>query len=58
MVDTTTGKVLKTLSAFDFTHGFGGPLAFTAEPDIQLDPKTRTGFTYGPGYSQIEEFSY
>ena len=58
VVDTTTGKVLKTLSAFEFTHGFGGPLAFTAEPDIQIDPGTRTGFTYGPGFGQIEQFSY
>ena len=49
VVDTTTGKVLKTLSYFEFTHGFGGPLAFTAEPDIQIDPTTRTGYTYGPG---------
>jgi hypothetical protein len=58
VVDTTTGKVLKTLTAFEFTHGFGGPLSFTAEPDIQIDPATRTGFTYGPGWSQIEQFSY
>ena len=58
VVDTTTGKVLKTLSSFVFTRGFGGPLASTAEPDIQIDPKTRTGFTYGPGWSQIEEFGY
>jgi hypothetical protein len=58
VVDTDTGKVLKTLSAFDFTNGFGGPLSFTGEPNIQLDPKTRTGYTYGPGYSQIEAFSY
>ncbi|MEY9904980.1 hypothetical protein ABIA35_001196 [Catenulispora sp. MAP12-49] len=57
-VDTDTGKVLKTVSAFEFTHGFGGPLSATAEPDIQIDPKTRTGFTYGPGWSQIEQFSY
>ncbi|WP_194921298.1 peptidase S8 [Catenulispora rubra] len=58
VVDTGTGKVLKTLSSFEFTRGFGGPLAFTAEPDVQIDPATRTGFTYGPGWSQIEEFSY
>jgi hypothetical protein len=58
VVDTTTGTVLKTLSSFEFTHGFGGPLSFTAEPNIQIDPKTRTGYTYGPGYSQIEQFSY
>jgi hypothetical protein len=58
VVDTATGKVLKTLSGFEFTHGFGGPLAFTAESDIQIDPATRTGFTYGPGWGQIEQFSY
>ena len=58
VVDTGTGKVLKTLSSFEFTRGFGGPLAFTAEPDVQIDPATRTGFTYGPGWSQIEQFSY
>jgi len=58
VVDTTTGAVVKTLSSFEFTHGFGGPLSFTAEPDIQIDPKTRTGYTYGPGYSQIEQFRY
>jgi hypothetical protein len=58
VVDTDTGKVLKTLSAFEFTHGFGGPLAFTAEPNIQIDPTTRTGYTYAPNWSQIEAFSY
>ncbi|WP_194897471.1 peptidase S8 [Catenulispora pinisilvae] len=58
VVDTDTGKVLKTLSSFEFTQGFGGPLSFTAEPDIQIDPKTRTGYTYGPNWSQIEQFSY
>ncbi|ACU73435.1 peptidase S8 and S53 subtilisin kexin sedolisin [Catenulispora acidiphila DSM 44928] len=58
VVDTGTGKVLKTVTAFEFTHGFGGPLSSTAGQNIQIDPKTRTGFTYGPGWSQIEQFSY
>jgi len=29
-----------------------------ADRGIQLDPQTRTGYTYGPGATQIQQFHY
>ncbi|MFJ1757414.1 S8 family serine peptidase [Kitasatospora sp. NPDC088134] len=58
VVDLDSGAVLKTLSAFDFIGGFGGPLASTTGANVQLDPATRTGFTYGPYREQITRFTY
>lgn len=52
IVDLTTGTVLHTLSGFTIAHHGG------AENAIQLDPSTRTGWTYGPDDTQIQQFSY
>ncbi|SEO87430.1 Subtilase family protein, partial [Actinacidiphila rubida] len=52
VVDLTTGTVLKTLAGFAI-GGHGG-----AEDAVQLDPATRTGWTYGPNDAQIQQFSY
>jgi hypothetical protein len=58
LVDLTTGAVLRTLSTFNFTYDLTGPLASSSEHGIQLDPSTRTGWTFGPGNSQIQTFKY
>ncbi|WP_225847480.1 S8 family serine peptidase [Streptomyces sp. HPF1205] len=52
VVDLTTGTVIRTLPGFSVgTHG-------GAENAIQLDPATRTGWTFGPDDAQIQQFSY
>ncbi|MET8784278.1 S8 family serine peptidase [Streptomyces sp. NPDC004589] len=52
VVDLTTGTVIRTLTGFAIgTHG-------GAENALQLDPGTRTGWTYGPNDQQIQQFSY
>ncbi|MFD8721439.1 S8 family serine peptidase [Streptomyces sp. NPDC059629] len=52
VVDLTTGKVTRTLTGFVIAgHG-------AAENALQLDPRTRTGWTYGPDDQQIQQFSY
>lgn len=53
---TTTGQLIKTFPSFSFGYLAGGfaPLA----GGIQLDPATRTGWTYGPDGAEIRQFSY
>jgi hypothetical protein len=58
VVDLTDGKVLRTLSGFNFTAGFGGDVTPATQRSIQLDPATRTGWTYGPYGAQIARFTY
>ncbi|RVU15537.1 peptidase S8 [Streptomyces antnestii] len=52
VVDLKTGKPIRTLSGF--MTGQNG----ASENAIQLDPKTRTGWTVGPYNEQIQQFSY
>ncbi|MEW1861914.1 hypothetical protein AB0399_16325 [Streptomyces sp. NPDC088194] len=52
VVDLTTGKVLRTLTGFTL-----GGHASPADA-IQLDPSTRTGWTFGAYDQQIQQFSY
>ncbi|MEU6512332.1 hypothetical protein [Streptomyces sp. NPDC046942] len=52
VVDLATGTVLRTLTGVT-AAGRGG-----AENALQLDPATRTGWTYGPGDRQIQQFGY
>ncbi|MFJ9712726.1 hypothetical protein [Streptomyces sp. NPDC101234] len=52
VVDLTTGTVIRTLTGFAIGNHGG------AENAVQLDPSTRTGWTYGPGDQQIQQFSY
>jgi hypothetical protein len=58
VIDLDTGEVLHTISAFNFTTGLTGPLNSYSEPAIQLDPSTRTGWTFGPDNTQIQSFQY
>ncbi len=61
VVDLKTGKVLKKMSAFNL-WGIVLPSivddSFTTRHSIQIDPGTRTGWTYGPGGRQLQQFSY
>ncbi|MEV5572333.1 S8 family serine peptidase [Spirillospora sp. NPDC052269] len=52
VVDLRTGKTVRTLNGF--LNGRHGP------PDdvVQLDPATRTGWTFGPYDTQIQQFTY
>ena len=58
LVDLNTGTVLRTLSEFNFALGLTGSLNVASERGIQLDPSTRTGWTFGPGGTQIQTFQY
>ncbi|WP_329459809.1 hypothetical protein [Streptomyces sp. NBC_01497] len=51
VVDLTSGTVLKTLPGFT-VGGHGGADA------LQLDPTTRTGWTFSPYGDQVQQFSY
>ncbi|SEG82223.1 hypothetical protein SAMN05216223_113112 [Actinacidiphila yanglinensis] len=58
LVDLASGTVLRTLDGFA-PDSHGGPLIHGGEMNsIQLDPATRTGWTYGPYDGQIQQFSY
>ncbi|GIH20883.1 hypothetical protein Raf01_90550 [Rugosimonospora africana] len=58
VVDLATGTTIRVLTGLNLTSGFGGPYDADTERSIQLDPATRTGWTYGPGDTQIQQFSY
>lgn len=58
VIDVTTGEVVRTLTGFQIT-GHGGPLVHGGVMNsVQLDPATRTGWTYGAYDGQIRQFSY
>jgi hypothetical protein len=58
VVDLTTGQPVRTLNAFIVTGRGGILLHGIQDPSIQLDPATRTAWTYGPDGTQIQQFSY
>jgi hypothetical protein len=58
VVDLTTGATVKVVSGLNLVSGYGGPYDTDTERSIQLDPATRTGWTYGPDGAQIQQFSY
>ncbi|MEU0967652.1 S8 family serine peptidase [Streptomyces sp. NPDC005917] len=58
VIDVTTGGVVRTLTGFQIT-GHGGPLVHGGVMNsVQLDPATRTGWTYGAYGGQIRQFTY
>ncbi|GCE07855.1 S8 family serine peptidase [Dictyobacter aurantiacus] len=57
LLDLNTGAVVRTLSAFNFINGLN-PLGLHSQRGIQLDPSTRTGWTFGPDNAQIQAFKY
>jgi hypothetical protein len=57
--DLATGKQLALMKSFNFiSEAFAGVTNPAAERGIQLDAATRTGFTYGPGGIQVQQFRY
>ncbi|HEX3779554.1 MAG TPA: hypothetical protein VHX38_07780 [Pseudonocardiaceae bacterium] len=59
VVDLTSGKTISTVSGFDFANGvFGGEYNASTERSVQLDPATRTGWTFAPGGDEVQQFSY
>lgn len=58
--DLNTGKLVSLSPDFNFiAAGLNGAGWFAwNERGIQIDPATRTGWTYGPGDQQVQQFSY
>lgn len=57
-VDLETGKIVKTIAGLQVALR-GDPLADGGVYySLQLDPATRTGWTYGPFGAQVQEFAY
>ncbi|MFE9610750.1 hypothetical protein [Streptomyces sp. NPDC006012] len=58
IVDLATRKTSAVQSGYTVTT-HGGPLLYGGQAaSLQLDPATRTGWTYGPYDEQIRQFSY
>jgi hypothetical protein len=59
VVDLTTGATVSLLTGFDFGTGyFLGEFNGDTERSIQLDPSTRTAWTYSWDGTQVQRFSY
>jgi hypothetical protein len=60
VVDLTTGKEVSTVKGFNFGWGFLNFSGYDtpAEQQIELDPATRTGWTYAWNGQQLQQFSY
>jgi hypothetical protein len=58
VVDLASGQVVRTLPGFA-VDSHGGPLVHGGLMNsLQLDPATRTGFTYAAYDGQVQQFSY
>ncbi|MGW0080341.1 S8 family serine peptidase [Streptomyces sp. NPDC003393] len=58
IIDLASGTVLRTLSGFTVA-AHGGSLIHGGQMNsVQLDPSTRTGWTYGAFDAQVQQFSY
>jgi hypothetical protein len=57
VISTATGAVEKTINGFSAGALYGYPFSVN-DQGIQLDPATRTGYTFAPGDDQIQEFRY
>ncbi|MFF4754608.1 hypothetical protein ACWD5R_25575 [Streptomyces sp. NPDC002514] len=58
IVDLAAKKTSAVLNGYTVTS-HGGPLLYGGQAaSLQLDPATRTGWTYGPYDQQIRQFSY
>ncbi|MEU4287214.1 hypothetical protein AB0E63_03245 [Kribbella sp. NPDC026596] len=58
VVDLTTGQVIRTLNGIIVTNRGGLLLHGVQDTSLQLDPATRTAWTYSPDGTQIQQFSY
>ncbi|MEV6415025.1 hypothetical protein [Kribbella sp. NPDC051718] len=58
VVDLSTGEVLRTLNTGIVTNRGGLLLHGTQDSSLQLDPATRSAWTYSPDGTQLQQFSY
>ncbi|MGW4513211.1 S8 family serine peptidase [Streptomyces sp. NPDC004393] len=60
VVDLKTGKTVGTVTGVEYPlfGNYNGRLETHHERAVQLDPATRTGWTYAGDGSQIQQFSY
>ncbi|MEW1773559.1 S8 family serine peptidase [Streptomyces sp. NPDC086777] len=60
VVDLRTGRTVETVSGVEYPQfgAYNGRLDSHHERAVQLDPATRTGWTYAGDGSQIQQFSY
>jgi hypothetical protein len=58
VVDLSTGKVIRTLNTGIVTNRGGLLLHGVQDTSLQLDPATRTAWTYSPDGTQLQQFSY
>jgi hypothetical protein len=58
VIDLKTGTLLRTMNGFTAGNHGGSLVHGGLMNSVQLDPATRTGFTYGAGDGQIQQFSY
>ncbi|MGW7240920.1 S8 family serine peptidase [Streptomyces sp. NPDC054804] len=60
VVDLRTGRTVRTVSGVEYPlfGSYNGRLETHRERVMQLDPATRTGWTYAGDGSQIQQFSY
>jgi hypothetical protein len=59
VVDPATGTTGSTVRGLNFTTGFfGGEFNSVTNRSVQLDPATRTGWTYSGDGRQIQQFHY
>ncbi|MGW2939517.1 S8 family serine peptidase [Streptomyces sp. NPDC001156] len=60
VVDLKTGKTVSTVTGVEYPlfGSYNGRLQAHHERAVQLDPATRTGWTYAGDGSQIQQFSY
>jgi hypothetical protein len=57
--NASSGGQIALLPTFNFmAQLFGNNGLVGNERGIQLDPATRTGWTYGPGGVQVQQFHY
>ncbi|MDX6260742.1 MAG: hypothetical protein QOH84_2430 [Kribbellaceae bacterium] len=58
IVDLSTGKLLRTLNTGIVTNRGGLLLHGVQDTSLQLDPTTRSAWTYSPDGTQLQQFSY
>ena len=58
ITDLTTGQPVRTVSGFSAATALPSGLLQFVPRAVQLDPATRTGWTFGANDAQIQQFSY
>jgi hypothetical protein len=58
VIDLKTGTLVRTMNGFTAGDHGGSLVHGGLMNSVQLDPATRTGFTYGSGDGQIQQFAY